>query len=47
MAQGTPAEVIKPERLLEAFGLDAHVVCEPIEGRRHVIPLGTGWLLQS
>lgn len=41
MAQGTPAEVITPARLLEVFGLDAHVVPEPTEGRPHVIPLGT------
>lgn len=40
MAQGTPAEVITPARLLEVFGLDAHVVHEPTEGRPHVIPLG-------
>ena len=33
MAQGTPAEVITPARLLEVFGLDAHVVHEPTEGR--------------
>ncbi len=41
VAQGTPAEVITPERLLDVFGLDAHVVPEPTDGRPHVIPLGT------
>ena len=41
VAQGTPAEVITPERLLDVFGLEAHVVQEPTEGRPHVIPLGT------
>ncbi|GAB5077595.1 ABC transporter ATP-binding protein [Arthrobacter sp. AD-310] len=40
-AQGSPADVITPERLLDVFGLDAHVVAEPTEGRPHVIPLGT------
>lgn len=41
VAQGTPAEVITPGRLLDVFGLEAHVVQEPTEGRPHVIPLGT------
>jgi iron complex transport system ATP-binding protein len=41
VAQGTPAKVITSERLLDVFGLDAHVVPEPTEGRPHVIPLGT------
>jgi iron complex transport system ATP-binding protein len=41
VAQGTPAEVITPPRLLEVFGLDAHVLPEPMEGRPHIIPLGT------
>jgi iron complex transport system ATP-binding protein len=41
VSQGSPSEVITPECLLEVFGLDAHVVAEPTEGRPHVIPLGT------
>jgi iron complex transport system ATP-binding protein len=41
VAQGTPAEVVTPERLHDVFGLDAHVVREPTDGRPHVIPLGT------
>ncbi len=41
LAQGSPSEVITPECLLEVFGLDAHVVAAPTEGRPHVIPLGT------
>ncbi|MFJ6079247.1 ABC transporter ATP-binding protein [Pseudarthrobacter sp. NPDC092419] len=41
VAQGSPAEVITPERLLDVFGLAARVVPEPTEGRPHVIPLGT------
>jgi iron complex transport system ATP-binding protein len=40
LAQGSPAEVVTAERLLEVFGLDAQVVCEPTDGRPHVIPLG-------
>jgi iron complex transport system ATP-binding protein len=41
VAQGSPAEVITSERLLDVFGLEAQVVPEPTEGRPHVIPLGT------
>lgn len=41
VAQGTPQEVVTPGRLRDVFGLDAHVVPEPTEGRPHVIPLGT------
>ena len=41
IAQGDPTEVITSESLLEVFGLNAHVVTEPTEGRPHVIPLGT------
>lgn len=41
ITQGTPPEVITPPRLLEVFGLDAHVLPEPVEGRPHVIPIGT------
>lgn len=41
VAQGTPAEVVTPERLRDVFGLEAHVVREPTDGRPHVIPLGT------
>ncbi|MBT2514167.1 ABC transporter ATP-binding protein [Arthrobacter sp. ISL-30] len=40
VAQGTPADVVTPERLRDVFGLDAHVVSEPTDGRPHVIPLG-------
>ena len=40
VAEGSPAEVVTPERLREVFGLDAHVVREPTDGRPHVIPLG-------
>ncbi|WLQ04977.1 ABC transporter ATP-binding protein [Arthrobacter oryzae] len=39
-AQGSPADVVTAERLLEIFGLDAQVVSEPTDGRPHVIPLG-------
>jgi iron complex transport system ATP-binding protein len=42
IAQGTPAEVVTPELLLEIFGLAAQVVQEPTAGRPHVIPLGAG-----
>jgi iron complex transport system ATP-binding protein len=41
VAQGTPSEVITADRLREVFGLNAHIVAEPTEGRPHVIPLGT------
>ncbi|MDQ0820960.1 iron complex transport system ATP-binding protein [Arthrobacter sp. V4I6] len=41
LAQGTPADVVTPGLLRDVFGLDAHVVSEPTEGRPHVIPLGT------
>ncbi|MGW9415934.1 ABC transporter ATP-binding protein [Arthrobacter cupressi] len=40
-AQGTPAEVVTAELLWSIFGLRAHVVPEPSEGRPHVIPLGS------
>lgn len=40
VAQGSPADVITPELLQEVFGLAAHVVPEPTDGRPHVIPLG-------
>lgn len=40
VAQGTPQEVITPQRLRDVFGLAAHVVAEPTDGRPHVIPLG-------
>jgi iron complex transport system ATP-binding protein len=40
VAQGTPAEVVTPQLLRDVFGLDAHVVNEPTDGRPHVIPLG-------
>lgn len=40
VAQGTPAEVVTPQLLRDIFGLDAHVVSEPTDGRPHVIPLG-------
>ena len=33
-AQGSPADVVTAERLLDVFGLDAQVVCEPTDGRR-------------
>jgi iron complex transport system ATP-binding protein len=39
--EGTPEEVVTPGLLKEVFGLDAHVVPEPTDGRPHVIPLGT------
>jgi iron complex transport system ATP-binding protein len=39
--EGTPDEVVTPALLKEVFGLDAHVVPEPTDGRPHVIPLGT------
>jgi iron complex transport system ATP-binding protein len=39
--EGTPDEVVTPGLLKEVFGLDAHVVPEPTDGRPHVIPLGT------
>ena len=42
VVQGTPAEVVTPELLLEIFGLAAQVVQEPTAGRPHVIPLGAG-----
>lgn len=41
VAQGTPQEVVTPGLLRDVFGLNAHVVPEPTEGRPHVIPLGT------
>jgi iron complex transport system ATP-binding protein len=41
VAQGTPQEVVTPGLLRDVFGLDAHVVPEPTEGRPHVIPRGT------
>ena len=39
--EGTPDEVVTPGLLMDVFGLDAHVVPEPTDGRPHVIPLGT------
>lgn len=39
--EGTPDEVVTPGLLKDVFGLDAHVVPEPTDGRPHVIPLGT------
>jgi iron complex transport system ATP-binding protein len=39
--EGTPDQVVTPGLLKEVFGLDAHVVLEPTDGRPHVIPLGT------
>jgi len=39
--EGTPDQVVTPGLLKEVFGLDAHVVPEPTDGRPHVIPLGT------
>ncbi|EMY32154.1 ferric enterobactin transport system, ATP-binding protein, partial [Arthrobacter crystallopoietes BAB-32] len=41
VAQGHPADVVTPGMLQEIFGLAAHVVEEPTDGRPHVIPLGT------
>ncbi|WP_457963351.1 ABC transporter ATP-binding protein [Arthrobacter sp. D1-29] len=41
ITQGTPAQVVTPGLLKDVFGLDAHVVAEPTDGRPHVIPLGT------
>lgn len=41
VAQGTPADVVPPRLLRDVFGLAAHVVPEPTDGRPHVIPLGT------
>lgn len=41
VAQGTPQDVVTPGLLRDVFGLNAHVVPEPTEGRPHVIPLGT------
>ena len=41
VARGTPQEIVTPGLLRDVFGLNAHVVPEPTEGRPHVIPLGT------
>ena len=41
-AQGSPADVVTSDRLLNVFGLHAEVVSEPTDGRPHVIPLGHG-----
>ncbi|WP_280236691.1 ABC transporter ATP-binding protein [Nocardia cyriacigeorgica] len=39
--QGAPDDVVRPDVLRDVFGLAAHVVTEPAEGRPHVIPLGS------
>jgi iron complex transport system ATP-binding protein len=41
VAAGTPHDVVTARQLKEIFGLNAHVVTEPTQGRPHVIPLGT------
>ncbi len=41
-SQGSPAEVVTERGLMEIFGLSAQVVSDPVAGRPHVIPLGTG-----
>ncbi|GHD80709.1 iron complex transport system ATP-binding protein [Salinibacterium amurskyense] len=40
IAQGTPAEVVTAERMLEAFGLEARIIDDPVSGSPMVIPLG-------
>ncbi|GAA5228699.1 ABC transporter ATP-binding protein [Paeniglutamicibacter antarcticus] len=46
-SQGSPAEVVTERGLLEIFGLSAQVVTDPVAGRPHVIPLGTGTRSES
>ncbi|MEU7475199.1 ABC transporter ATP-binding protein [Lentzea sp. NPDC042327] len=41
VAQGTPAEVLTEEMLLEVFGLDARVVEDPVAGTPLVVPVGS------
>ncbi|TQF68248.1 ABC transporter ATP-binding protein [Rhodococcus spelaei] len=41
VAQGTPAEVISPELLLDVFGLDARVIEDPVSDRPLIVPVGT------
>lgn len=41
VAQGPPDQVVTPGLLNDVFGLAAHVMAEPTDGRPHVIPLGT------
>jgi iron complex transport system ATP-binding protein len=40
VAEGSPYEVVTAQRLQDVFGLDAHVVEDPVAGRPHVIPRG-------
>lgn len=40
VVQGTPAEVLTEEVLLEVFGLDARVVADPVSGTPLVVPIG-------
>ncbi|AZG47835.1 ABC transporter ATP-binding protein [Gordonia insulae] len=41
VAHGTPAEVITSELLLDAFGLQSHVMADPIFGAPMIVPLGS------
>ena len=38
LAEGTPAEVVTPQNLLDAFGLDARVIPDPETGTPLVVP---------
>jgi iron complex transport system ATP-binding protein len=40
VAQGTPAELLTPELLLEVFGLRALVIADPVSGGPLVVPIG-------
>lgn len=40
IAQGAPREILTPELLLEAFGLAALVVTDPVSGGPLVVPIG-------
>jgi iron complex transport system ATP-binding protein len=41
VAQGTPAEVLTEQLLLDVFGLDARVVEDPVAGTPLVVPVGS------
>ncbi|MET8756397.1 ABC transporter ATP-binding protein [Lentzea sp. NPDC004782] len=41
VAQGTPAEVLTEQLLLDVFGLDARVVDDPVAGTPLVVPVGS------
>lgn len=40
VAQGTPEQVVTPQNILQVFGLEAHVVSDPVTGTPLCVPIG-------